>query len=114
MQFLSVIKRVVPFVFAVTVGVLIASIFVPLSSPAESFKNNFKSRHDCKRFKRELQGLRRENIRLTMENEELRMAVERLNGNASELTVTPPMPPSPPAAPAPPAYDGRVTFERVR
>ena len=77
MQFLSVIKRVVPFVFAVTVGVLIASIFVPLSSPAESFKSNFKSRHDCKRFKREMRELRRENIRLSMENEELRMTVER-------------------------------------
>ena len=111
MQFLSVIKRVVPFVFAVTAGVLIASIFIPLSSPAESFKSNFKSRHDCKRFKREMREIRRENIRLTMENEELRMTVERLNGNAWERNVTPPVPPAPPA---PPTYDGRVTFERVR
>lgn len=111
MQFLSVIKRVVPFVFAVTVGVLIASIFVPLSSPAESFKSNFKSRHDCKRFKREMRELRRENIRLSMENEELRMTVERQNGNAWERSEMPPMPPAPPA---PPVYDGRVTFERVR
>ncbi|MBK9162803.1 MAG: hypothetical protein IPM21_02615 [Acidobacteria bacterium] len=110
MQFLSVIKRVIPFVFAVTIGVLIASIFVPLSSPTESFKSSFKNRHDCKRFKREMRGLRRENVRLTMENEELRMTVERLNNMASEITVTPPMPP----APAPPVYDGRVTFERVR
>ncbi len=111
MQFLSVIKRVVPFVFAVTVGVLIASIFVPLSSPAESFKSNFKNRHDCKRFKREMRELRRENIRLSMENEELRMTVERQSGNAWERTEMPPMPPAPPA---PPVYDGRVTFERVR
>lgn len=111
MQFLSVIKRVVPFVFAVTAGVLIASIFIPLSSPAESFKSNFKSRHDCKRFKREMRGLRRENIRLTMENEELRMTVERLNNFENKVSIDPV---APMEVPAPPTYDGRVTFERVR
>ena len=111
MQFLSVVKRVIPFVFAVTIGVLIASVFVPLSSPTESFKNSFKKRHDCKKFKREMRGLRRENIRLSMENEELRMTVERLNGNVVEINGVPPMPVAPKA---PPMYDGRVSFERVR
>lgn len=104
MQILSVIKRVVPFFFAVTIGVLIASIFVPLSSPTESFKSSFKNRHDCNRFKREMRGLRRENVRLTMENEELRMRVERLNGDNLELKVVTSLPPVAPEAPAPPVF----------
>lgn len=96
MEFVAVIKRIVPFLLTFAAGLAIASIFVPLTAPSFNWsaKRSHRSHHKCDRMKSEYRNLRDENLRLKMEVEEL-----KFKGPGPEFEV--PTPPAPPAAPRP-------------
>lgn len=84
MKFSSIVLRAVPFILTFTVGLLIASIFVPISAPSFGSKNRFENnrRHEGhKRHKRseyrrstsEVMELRQKNLELQNELNELKL-----------------------------------------
>lgn len=88
----AVIKRVVPFFLTFAAGLAIASIFISVSAPSFNWasKRAYRGHHKCERMRSEYRDLREENLRLKLENEQLREA----------RTVTAfeaPLPPAPPA-----------------
>lgn len=98
MRYTDIISRVVPFLATVTLGLLIASIFVPVSAPRFSFGHRDGVRHNrSMRY----QNLKYENSQLKYENEQLRQEnrelIERLNDTLFEngLPEAPPPPPAP-------------------
>ncbi len=98
MRYTDIISRVVPFLATVTLGLLIASIFVPVAPPRFSFGHRDGIRkHRHVRY----DNLRYENSRLKFENEQLRREnrelIERLNDTLFEngLPEAPPPPPAP-------------------
>ncbi|MBS1792958.1 MAG: hypothetical protein JSS81_03845 [Acidobacteria bacterium] len=95
MKVLSIIKRIAPFFLTFAVGLLIASIFVPVSGPNFQFRRGFGRHREMDR-------------QMRMENELLRQENERLRNRLSELerrdwvlddNLDVPPPPLPPARP---------------
>jgi len=100
MRFLEVVKRIVPFVAALVIGLFVASFFVSLSAPSVRVERSWKkSKHrDYHRLKRQNRCLKRENRRLKRE----RRKIERLEGEFDSVMELVPPPPPPPMAPEPP------------
>jgi hypothetical protein len=97
MNFVSLIKRVAPFVLTFGVGLFIASFFVTVAAPKLDFNRGF-SRH--REYHRRIES---ENQRLRQENERLKNRLAEMEKRDWVLgTVDVPMPPAPPAAPTMP------------
>lgn len=96
MNFLSVVKRVAPFVLTLAVGLFIASFFVTVAAPNFNFKRGMsKHRQYHRRIEAENQRLREENLRLKnrvseMESEKRDWVLEQ------EISVAPPALPESP------------------
>jgi hypothetical protein len=91
MSYLAIFKRIIPFFLTFAAGLLIASIFVPITAP--SFRNadrggKWRHHRECKKEK---ESLRRENKRLRQELEQ-RNEIQNLKLDF-ELDVPPPPPP---------------------
>lgn len=100
MDFIAVVKRVVPFLLTFVAGLAIASIFVTVAAPSLSLSSKRMNRghHRCKNLSSELENLRDENLRLRMQVEELRFRTGNdLSAPGPEFEV--PAPPAPPIAP---------------
>ncbi len=80
------VSRIVPFLITFSLGLLIASFFVPIV-PKFSFKN-----HNGRRGMGKYYRLQNENYRLEQENKELR---DRLRMSEFNVDVPPPPPPAP-------------------
>ena len=80
MQYIGIIKRVVPFFLTFAVGLLVASFFVPLTAPNFS---GFKSRIESRRSKAERMRYGRQQV--MRENSELREENYRLRERIAEL-----------------------------
>lgn len=98
MNFVSIVKRVAPFVLTLTVGLFIASFFMTVAAPNFKFKRNGFSKHReyHRRIESDNKRLREENIRLKnrlAEMERRDWVLER-----DEINVAPP-PPLEPAMP---------------
>lgn len=103
MSYLAVIKRIVPFFLTFVAGLLIASIFVPITAPSfprsEGRQGKWRYHRECKREK---EALRRENLRLRQEMEQLHRDAasaefRNLKLSVPEVTVeVPAVPPPPP------------------
>ena len=102
MSYLAVFKRVLPFFLTFSAGLLIASIFVPITAP--NFNSGFNRRakmREYRQLKLEVEQLRNENCRMERELQELREAhAEQMSPNcdsvpAFDLPVPPPAPPAP-------------------
>jgi len=103
MSYLAVFKRVIPFFLTFVGGLLIASIFVPITAPSfprsEERQGRWRHHRECKREK---ESLRRENLRLRQELEQVyRNAADaefrNLKLSVPEVTVeVPAVPPPPP------------------
>ncbi len=80
MQYTGIIKRVVPFFLTFTVGLLVASLFVPLTAPSFS---GIKSRIEHRQAKAE--RMRHARYEVMRENRELRDEVLRLRERIAEM-----------------------------
>ena len=85
----GMLKRVMPFLLTLAVGLFIASFFVDLSPTRFRFERG-------RRF-RELQELRIENADLKNQNAELKEQIRQLSANPVNLKWDVPPPPLPPA-----------------
>jgi hypothetical protein len=92
MSYLAIFKRIIPFFLTFAAGLLIASIFVPISAPRfERSERSGKWRHH-RECKREKESLRRENMRLRQEIE----TMQRNEFQELKLDLDVPPPPPPP------------------
>lgn len=105
MNILAVIKRVLPFLATLAVGIFIASFFVSVATPSLK-SNGCRRKGDFKRMKLEMEQLRNENLRLRNELENQSFTVrelprhpghEHFQGLGPEFPVEIPAPPPPPA-----------------
>jgi hypothetical protein len=95
MQFIGIIKRVIPFFLTFAAGLFIASFFVSLSAPSfESMRKSRSERHGKKHCKSDNERLRAENERLKSELELMKQSNLEINFGELELNVPPP-PPAP-------------------
>ena len=93
MNFLSLIKRVAPFVLTFALGLFIASFFVTVAAPNLQFRRGFsKHREYHRRMEFENQQLREENIRL-------KNRLAEMEKRDWVLDRIPPPPPAPPVMP---------------
>ena len=91
MSYLAIFKRIIPFFLTFAAGLLIASIFLPITAPRfERSERSGKWRHH-RECKREKESLRRENMRLRQELEQ-RNEIHNLKLDF-ELDAPPPPPP---------------------
>jgi hypothetical protein len=97
MNFVSLIKRVAPFVLTFAVGLFIASFFVTVAAPSFQFKRGFNKHREYHR------RIETENKRLRQENERLKNRLTEMEKRDWVLeTVEVPMPPPPPVEPVMP------------
>lgn len=98
MFYTGLLKRVLPFFLTFAAGLLVASIFVPIT-PNFNWENTrpaYRSR-ECRRMKAELRELREENLRLR-QHAEIHSTVDTMDWQ----NAVPPVPveaPQPPRAP---------------
>ncbi len=98
MSYLQIFKRVIPFFLTFAAGLLIASIFVPITAPNfRSAERGGKWRHH-KECKRDKESLRRENSRLREELNQLRrdkanIEFRTLEYGVPEIRIEAPAPP---------------------
>jgi hypothetical protein len=89
MQFIGIIKRVIPFFLTFAAGLFIASFFVSLSAPSfESMRKSRSERHGKKHCKSDNERLRAENERLKSELELLRQTNLEINFDEIEKHYT--------------------------
>lgn len=94
MQYIGIIKRVIPFFLTFAAGLFIASFFVSLSAPSfGGVRKDRSERHGKKHCKSENERLRAENERLKSENELMKQTNVEINFGDLELDVPPPPPP---------------------
>jgi len=99
MNFVSIIKRVAPFVLTFAVGLFIASFFVTVAAPNFKFNRGIsKHRQYHRRIEAENQRLREENLRLKSRVSEM----EKRDWVLDEAPTSIPNLPEAPAAPAVP------------
>jgi hypothetical protein len=109
MQFIGVLKRILPFFLTFAVGLFVASFFVTLpAAPKFERKHRGHKFAKCKKMYAENDQLRSENERLQMELEELRRMESVPHGHGwgsgDGIKLTVPAPPDAPLAPPlPPA-----------
>ena len=95
MQITGLVKRIIPFVLTFSVGLLLASLFIPIGLPDfGTWRENRRSARHCQEHRQ----LQMENDRLRMENEQLR----RNAADASESWEPNELPPFDVDAPPPP------------
>ena len=95
MQFIGIIKRVIPFFLTFAAGLFIASFFITVATPnLEGVRNARSERRGKKHCKSEKERLRAENERLR--SELLLLKEESLKVNFDELDLNVPPPPPPP------------------
>lgn len=71
MNFLSLVKRVAPFVLTFAVGLFVASFFVTVAAPSFQFDRGFRRHRECeRRMQFENRQLREENDRLMRQLQE--------------------------------------------
>ena len=104
MSYLAIFKRIIPFFLTFAAGLLIASIFVPITSPSFRGVERGRKWRGCYESKAEAEYLRSENVRLRNENEELRRESQdwdttNLKYIVPEVNVDAPPPPPPPTRP---------------
>ena len=99
MNFLSLIKRVAPFVLTFAVGLFIASFFVTVAAPSFQFRRGFTRHREMDR------QMRIENERLREENNRLRNRLAEMEKRDWVLEELPPPPPAMPMKTVP--YKGR-------
>lgn len=88
MQFIGIIKRVIPFFLTFAAGLFIASFFVTLSAPSfEGVRKSRSDRHGKKHCKSENERLRAENERLKSELELMKQTNHEIN--ELEMNVLP-------------------------
>lgn len=101
MSYLAIFKRIIPFFLTFGAGLLIASIFVPITAPSfQRSERGGKWRYH-KELKRENESLRRDNCRMRKELEGLRREADAakfsdLRFEVPEIHVEVPAPPPPP------------------
>ena len=99
MKYFGFLKRFVPFIVALGIGLFIASFFVTLSAPKVEIRSNWKHKKHS-RLHRENRRLKRENCRLKKESRKKRRRVITIE---RRLNVPPPPPqPVKPIAPEAP------------
>jgi len=103
MSYLAIFKRVIPFFLTFAAGLLIASIFVPITAPNfNGFQNRRSNKmREYRQLRVEVEQLRAEKCRMKRELEELRRINAEQAPNwdtvpAFDLPVPPPAPPSVP------------------
>jgi hypothetical protein len=97
MNFLSLIKRVAPFVLTFAVGLFIASFFVTVAAPNFQFRRGFNNHREYhRRIESENRQLREENNRLKNRLAEMEKRDWVLE---EDLNVAVPPPPPPPVMP---------------
>ena len=101
MSYLQIFKRVIPFFLTFAAGLLIASIFVPITGPSFRSSERMGKRAAYKELKRDYENLRRENCRMRKDLEQLRREAEaadfkNLKFSVPEVVVEAPAPPPPP------------------
>lgn len=103
------LKRIIPFFLTFTAGLLIASIFVPLSFQNWKMPNRSSHKHrEIQRLRTELTESRRENSELKNEIKELKQNVHTefdVYEGVPPVAIEAPHPPAPPRAPRAPRYD---------
>ena len=99
MNFMSLVKRIAPFMLTFAVGLFIASFFVTVAAPNFQFRRGGFKRH--REYDRQMQT---ENERLRQENERLikRMAEMENRDRFIEPDFDVVVPPPPPVAPTMP------------
>ena len=102
MSYLAIFKRVIPFFLTFAAGLLIASIFVPITAPNfNGFQRRSKMR-EYRQLKLEVEQLRSEKCRMKRELQELRQAqAEQMPNWDTVPAFDLPVPPPPPAPVAP-------------
>jgi len=102
MSYLAIFKRIVPFFLTFAAGLLIASIFIPITAPTFSRGERGRSKwREYKQMKAENEDLYRENCRMKKELEQLRREAQDwdttdLKFVVPEINVDAPPPPPPP------------------
>ena len=101
MSYLQVFKRIIPFFLTFAAGLLIASIFVPITGPSLRNADRVGKWRHHKECKREKESLRRERDRLKEELEQLRREAADVEFRTLQLEVPyvrveAPVPPPPP------------------
>ena len=112
MQIAGLVKRILPFVLTFSVGLLIASFFIPIGLPSfGNWREVRRERHqrEDRELRMENESLRDRNRSLEFENEQLRRAVKD-SVDTMEMGDTPfeleaPHPPPPPRRPKHPRND---------
>jgi len=101
MSYLAIFKRIIPFFLTFAAGLLIASIFVPISGPNFNGLSRRNKMREYRQLKIEVEQLRSERCRMRRELEELRRAdAEQMSPNWDAVPAFDlPVPPPPPAAP---------------
>ena len=94
------VKRIIPFAAALTLGLFVASFFVTVAAPHFSFKRNHENRGH-----RRMRSLERENQRLQEQIRQQQLKIEELetrqtlnlenNFDESDFPAAPPAPASP-------------------
>lgn len=115
MKLSSIVLRAVPFLLTFAAGLLIASIFVPITAPSFSSNSRFENyrKHDrhkksnWRQIKAENEALKYENQRLENQIEEMQRQLE-LKGTEFGDVNSFDVPPPPPFAPAAPAKNART------
>lgn len=93
MEFIGVVKRVLPFVLTFAAGLFIASFFVTVGAPAFNFDTNRSPRsyRDCRRTRNQYRQLWDENQQMRREMEMLRMQLQlrdaEMNGTTTVQTA---------------------------
>lgn len=96
MQFIGIIKRVIPFFLTFAAGLFIASFFVSLSAPSfDGVRKHRSEKYGKKYCRSENERLRAENERLRNELLLLKEESLKVNFDELELNVPPPPPPAP-------------------
>lgn len=97
MSALAILKRVAPFILTFAAGLFIASFFVTIAAPNfNGFKRNPSRYSQFRKAKGDVEGLRREKVRLQAEIEELRTERERIQTSDAFTVYEAPAPPPPP------------------
>ena len=100
MSYLAVFKRVIPFFLTFVAGLLITSIFVPITAPNFNGINRRSKMREYRHLRMEVEQLRNEKCRMKRELIELRKAQAEQAPNwdtvpAFDLPVPPPAPAAP-------------------
>lgn len=99
---MGIFKRIAPFFLALTVGILIASIFVDVASPWGFRARRMQRINDYRQMQCDFERLRSERDQLRSENEELKRQLNTGRVRFNRDDFIPPVPPPTMDVPPPP------------